>query len=578
MPNIDGYRNNGFFNVDMGPSGEGVRDGGVTNSQFMYPTNDIRFLAAQEALTNRGVTPVIFPPYKIQRGFIRNLRQPSLGDTPINKCNFQFNPQDIRQSVQMREDMYLAVLQDPAQLAQPIGAQMNFQFDLLFDRQMEVARGEGGVDTGGSLTSADQIGVLADLQVLYTVIGQGLSKNMVDSQLKGIQNNATRVYGNANPAAEEDPGTTADTTTPPAAEFSAYDPASVQNANEFQSMNDGNAAFLMPNPVRLMFSSLFMLDGFITGTNVDFLKFSTKMVPVTCKVSVSMMAVYIGFARTDTFLTHQFAAARDAEEDAIREDEEGSRELIAALKTTANSVTLGFSRGDSIDNFTTSYGTPINYAVMKNPGTFVADDGDIVNYKDNFIVRFDSVKPKKGSGSDTDDILKLFENDTQFTVGYNWQCKIYGTSGVNGWSTKAAATAVLTTAGGADALTKGLSEEVLTNLDDAANTSLAGYYQGSKSASSKDEWGRGEKRGARRLVIEGERGSKSELTNGASAAKKNVLGQGYYIVVWQFEVTGIVTGLQEHKRPAPSAQYIAQIKYATDKLYVNYNLNWTESE
>ena len=34
----------------------------------------------------------------------------------------------------MREDMYLAILQDPAQLAQPIGAQMNFQFDLFFDQ------------------------------------------------------------------------------------------------------------------------------------------------------------------------------------------------------------------------------------------------------------------------------------------------------------------------------------------------------------------------------------------------------------------------------------------------------------
>lgn len=576
MPNTDGYRNNGLFNIDQ--NAEKVSDGGVSNDRFLYPQSFIRFLTAQDALN--GTTTGTYPPYQIQRGYIRNLRQPSLGDTPINKCNFQFNPQDIRQSVQMREDMYLAVLQDPAQLAQPIGAQMNFQFDLLFDRQMEVARGEGGKgDFGpGATTIADQIGVLADLQVLYTVIGQGLSKNMVDSQLKAIQNNATRVYGNANPIAEEDPGTTADTTTPPAAEFSAYDPASVENANTFQSMNDGNAAFLMPNPVRLMFSTLFMLDGFITGTNVDFLKFSTKMVPVTCKVSISMMAVYIGFARKDTFLTHQFATAREAEEDAIREDAEGSRELIAALKTTANSVTLGFSRNDLIDNFTTSYGTPINYAVMKNPGTFVAPDGDIVNYKDNFIVRFDSVKPKPGSGSDIDDILKLYENDTQFTVGYNWQCKIYGTSGVNGWSTKADATAVLIAAGGPNALTKGLSEEVITNLDDANNTSLAGYYQGSKSASSKDEWGSGEKGGARRLLIKGERGSKSELTNGAGAAKNNVLGQGYYIVVWQFEVTGIVTGLQEHKRPAPSTQCIAQVKHATERLYVNYNLNWSEGE
>jgi len=575
MPNTDGYRNNGLFGVDQLAEADRT-DQGIYNDKFLYPTSSIRFLEAQDALN--GTATGIYPPYHIQRGYIRNLQQPSLGATPINKCHFQFNPQDIRQSVQMREDMYLAVLQDPAQLAQPIGAQMNFQFDLLFDRQMEVARGEGGVDTGGSTTTADQIGVLADLQVLYSVIGQGLSKNMIDSQLKAIQNNATRVYGNANPTAQADTGTTTDTTTPPAATFSAYDPASVQNANEFQSMNDGNAAFLMPNPVRLMFSTLFMLDGFVTATNVDFLKFSTKMVPVTCKVSVSMMAVYIGFARKDTFLTHQFAAAADAEAAAIKEDAEGSKELIAALKTTANSITFGFARdrNPSIDNFTNN-STPVGYAVLKNSGTY-QDGTESFNYIDNFVLRFDNVKPKKGDGLDTDDILKLYENDTQFTIGTTWQCKIYGASGVTGWSTKSAATAELVKAVGIGDYTKGVSENLLTNLDNSDNTSLAGYYQGSKSASSKSEWGSGEKDGVRRFVVKGERGSKPELTNGAGAAKNNVAGSGYYIVVWQLEVSATVSGLQDHKRPAISTQYIAQIRNATEPLYVKYNLNWTESE
>lgn len=570
----DGYRNNGLFGVQQ----EAEKTTGVANDSFLYPPTSIRFLEAQDALNN--LTTGAYPPYRLQRGYIRNLEQPALGETPINKCNFQFNPQDIRQSVQMREDMYLAVLQDPAQLAQPIGAQMNFQFDLLFDRQMEVARGEGGVgDFGpGATTIADQIGVLADLQVLYSVIGQGLSKNMVDSQLKAIQNNATRVYGNANPTSEADTGTTADTTTPPASTFSAYDPASVQNANDFQSMNDGNAAFLMPNPVRLMFSTLFMLDGFVTATNVDFLKFSTKMVPVTCKVSVSMMAVYIGFARKDTFLTYQFAAAKDAEEEAIKEDAEGSKELMAALKTTGNSITFGFARGSSpnIDNFTKD-ATPVGYAVMKNPGSYTNANATY-NYLDNFVLRFDNVKPKKGEGSDTDDILKLYENDTQFTVITSWQCKIYGASGVAGWANKSTATAVLATAAGTSDFTKGFSEDLVTSLDSSDSTSLAGYYQGTKSAASKSEWGSGEKNGARRLLIKGERGSKPELTNGAGAAKNNVAGSGYYIVVWQLEVSATVAGLRDHKRPATSVQYIAQIRSSTEPLYVKYTLNWSESE
>lgn len=572
MPNTDGYRNNGLFGIDQ--LAEAKSKEGSQNDKFLYPPETIKFLAAQDFLDKKGTGT--YPPYRLQRGYIRNLRQPALGDVPISKCQFQFNPQDIRQSVQMREDMYLAVLQDPAQLAQPIGAQMNFQFDLLFDRQMEVSRGEGGVDTGGSLTSADQIGVLADLRVFYEVIGQGLSEKMLASQTAALQAGATRVYGNSNPTdgtTNPDDGTTATTETP----FSATSPESTANASTFlnASLNSGNAAFLMPNPVRLMFSSLFMLDGFVTATSVDFLKFSTKMVPVSCKVSVSMMAVYIGFARKDTFLTQQFQAASDAQDDANREDAEGSKELLAALKTTANSITFGFSRDDSVDNLGADL-TPVRYAVMKNAGTYETGGGNVRAYIDKFIFRFDNVRPKVGQGEDIDDILNLYENDTQFTISYDWQCKIYGygTSGVNGWQSADGASAALTIAAGSGDYTKGLSETVITNLDDAANIMLAGSYQGSATCSSKDEWGSGEKAGVRRLRISGTRGSKPELTNNAGAARDNVLGSGYYIVIWQLEVTAIVDGLQEHKRPATSVQYIAQVRNSTDGLYVTYNLNW----
>ena len=596
----DGYRNNGLFNIDI--DAESVSNKGIYNSQFMYPPNSVRFLEAQDALNK--VVAGDFAPYAIQRGYIRNLAQPMMGETPINKCKFQFNPQDIRQSVQMREDMYLAVLQDPVQLSQPIGAQMNFQFDLLFDRQMEVARGDGGSPSQTEI--ADQIGVMADLKVLYAVIGQGLSEGMVASQLKALQDGATRVYGNSNPATIPDDGD--DDETPIAPTFSAYDPLSLQNGNEFLEMNTGNAAFLMPNPVRLMFASLFMLDGFVTATNVDFLKFSTKMVPVTCKVSISMMAVYIGFANKDTFLTKQFQSAKDAEDEAREEDAEGSKELLESLKKSGRSVTFGFCQEvpyqgnpkTNIDNFekrssffeedaTTQL---IKYALQKTPSVRGISSGDPFFINDNFVFRFDGIRPGQdidGYAKDNDAILALYEQDAQFTISYDWECKIYGdksgASANSGFGTKATADIILwSCAGTTDTLNKGFSESLSRSLEEHPELVLLGSYQGSKSASSKNEWGAGASGddhsddNARRLLIRGKRGTKSELTNNAADAPNfNLDGTGYYIVMWRLEVTALVAGLRPRSRPAPEVQYFAKVESSLEKLYINYNLDWSEA-
>ena len=591
----DGYRNNGLFKIDV--DAESQKNRGLGSPPFLYPPRTVRFLEAQDALNN--VTASEFAPYVLQRGYIRNLAQPMMGETPINKCKFQFNPQDIRQSVQMREDMYLSVLQDPVQLSQPIGAQMNFQFDLLFDRQMEVARGGGGA--GVSEEVADQIGVMRDLKVLYAVIGQGLSEGMIASQLKALQDGATRVYGNNNPATIPDDGDDAET--PVAPPFSAFDDIGTQNGTEFLNMNNGNAAFLMPNPVRLMFASLFMLDGFVTGTNVDFLKFSTKMVPLTCKVSISMMAVYIGFARKDTFLTTQFQSAKDAEDDAREADEQGSKELLEALNTTANSVTWGFNWNTllfngktSVDNFEKpplnpnnvlyGYPLPVGFAVKTNPTSIELNENLTSIASENFVFRFDSVKPKGGSAPDIDSVLKLYEEDAQFTVSYTWSCRIYGdptrNSSNGGWLDAADPNLILIDATGEQAwIGKRFSDSVSRALDNNNDCVLLGLYQGSKSASSKKEWGAGttgDNHGdgnARRLVIRGERGKKAELTNSAASARKNANGSGYYIVVWQLEMTGIVAGLRPHSRPAPENQCIVEIRNNSDPLYINYKLDWT---
>ena len=128
-----GYRDNTFFNL---PSSErNIRPGGAgtnwapntTNAPFLYPSSSIRFLEEQARVDNKDTAD-----YRLERGYIRGLPVPAAGDYPLRSCRFQFNPQNIVQSVTVRSDMYLPILQDPAQFVQPIGGMTNFSFDLLF--------------------------------------------------------------------------------------------------------------------------------------------------------------------------------------------------------------------------------------------------------------------------------------------------------------------------------------------------------------------------------------------------------------------------------------------------------------
>jgi hypothetical protein len=83
---------------------------------------------------------------------------------------------------------------------------------------------------------------------------------------------------------------------------------------------------------------MFMVDGFITGTAVDFLKFSTTMVPLQIRVGLTMNAIYIGFARERTFLTDQLdEQARQLKEKAQQEYEAG-QELQKTADVLLNSM------------------------------------------------------------------------------------------------------------------------------------------------------------------------------------------------------------------------------------------------
>lgn len=206
------------------------------NQTFSYPDKNVRFLDAQRRLDENGGSATFNGPtndarsFAIQRGYIKNLQPATLNNAPLlSTCYFQFNPQEIRQRVEMREDIYNPVLLTPEQLSQPIGGNVSFQFDLLFDRSRELAsrKGKSGLLMEEQLgledmrndprdKGPDKIGVYADLKVLYNIIGQGLSDGTIDLQLQSLKNtyNAKVAREKAYSSGTDDADST--TTTPPA--------------------------------------------------------------------------------------------------------------------------------------------------------------------------------------------------------------------------------------------------------------------------------------------------------------------------------------------------------------------------
>lgn len=95
--------------------------------------------------------------------------------------------------------------------------------------------------------------------------------------------------------------------------------------------NFGNSAFLVSTPIRIVFSSLFMVEGYVTSTIVTFNKFNANMVPTQCSVGISMQALYIGFAKKDTFLTLTLKELQEEYDNAGNTDERTTKDLQKAV-------------------------------------------------------------------------------------------------------------------------------------------------------------------------------------------------------------------------------------------------------
>lgn len=296
------------------------------NPNFIYP--DSRVPDIYNPITGNSSTRYTVDT-RFQRGFIRGIYPAVLGGTSNpsaakvkqRRLFFQFNPATIDRSVAMNGETMMPLLQDPAQMFQPINGNAQFSFELLFDRQAEVVMSEyrdndGNLVTGATLSGSldnyganwqqanvSDLGVLADLYVLDSIIGQSITPDMT-SFLKDYWNYVDKTV------------TAYNSTDAAASATSQFNAASFEKD---AAINYGNSAFLSPLPIRIVFSSLFMVEGFVTASSVQFMKFTKNYVPTVCRVALDIKALYIGFAREKSYLTDTIAkgiAEQRAEADA----------------------------------------------------------------------------------------------------------------------------------------------------------------------------------------------------------------------------------------------------------------------
>lgn len=343
------YGKNQFYNINRAEGnifeGDFNERGTVDNPAFLWPSDTLR-----NAITGQQT--------RIQRGYMRLVSE-VLGDPKKDatilalgkrRFHFQFNPDTLTRSVTARNDVHMWMNQDPAQFTQPIPGDANFAFEIVLNREAEMASGRyktgqglsaerksaaflndfgpsngtseelkaiflerNGDERGSGYDPAwvTDIGVLADLFVFDNIIGQGVNRELIEKML----GRSEYFYNRAQEAAAKQKSEEKNTDEEDKPQET--EPFDTDQARKYLSNAIGNSAFLISQPVRVVFSSSFMVEGFITATNVVFNKFNPAMIPTQCTISVQMQAMYIGFAREKTFLTYAYTEAETDIQDAL---------------------------------------------------------------------------------------------------------------------------------------------------------------------------------------------------------------------------------------------------------------------
>lgn len=373
-----GFRSNQFYNPPGNPTGDPRSSSRPNNQLFTYPDRVVRGM--------RKGRDGEFSEYseRLSRGYIRNIE---FGENPqaVRKCSFQFNPSKLRQVVEANSSMLNVLQQDPYQWAQPFGGDISFQFELLFDRSAEL---NNSTDRpADSVLDPDnvniwerygpgQVGVLHDISVLASVIGLGISgsqveylKDLLRARLTSdVSNAAVDILNTANTAgAPLDPQDVLDIAQTNIDNFVGEDAESIET-------NSGNSAFLIPLPVRVVFSSLYVVEGLVREIDINFVKFTTKMVPMIASVVINLEAKYVGFSKPKTFFTEALSSAVTPPRSLTSGQTAAASSIIESLEKETSTMTLALvgkrqssfispGRVPAIDFTPTSdvaYGTPIH--------------------------------------------------------------------------------------------------------------------------------------------------------------------------------------------------------------------------
>lgn len=368
------------------PSFQEPQQGELDNPAFLWP--------GPTTWTTHG-------RYAPVRGYIRRLNEfykkmGSGSDIKNRRCNFQFQPESFERTVSSAGvDTQFFFNQDPGQLTVPIPGQSTYTLKLMFNREAEVASGKyvtsakNGAqevsdvtqffndgkfdpfsisDANGYLTAdynkswVCQIGVLADILVLDSIIGQGINKETITT----LQNIIDRNEANKKTAGGQVDPKNADEQNNADEQDKAEETATGNNywsANSGSLGNNpniGNTAFLVPSPVRIMLSNLMMVEGFVTNSSINIHKFNNKFIPTQAVVSLSIQALYIGFAKSQTMLTTNIGGVGN----------------IGAVTTTDAEVTSGPDLSNLTDSQINNY-TKINEGLKKIYSKIQHDKDDL---------------------------------------------------------------------------------------------------------------------------------------------------------------------------------------------------------
>lgn len=419
---VDRYATNQFYNFSSYEESIGSYGSNT-------PTDNPLFLWPKPV--NKNAVMGTQGDIAIQRGYMRMITEAYGTDTASielgkRRLHFQFNPDTLTRQVTARNDVQLWQNQDPFQFIQPIPGDSNFSFQLLFNREAEVASasykdangnvvksnkaanferkvksaaGTGGhpsqkrsttfEDTSYKQSWVTDIGVLADLMVFDQIIGQGMNQDLIQKIISKAQE-VTSAY---NLGVAGDAGTKDQADQELKVNF--------DKASTFLGTNIGNSAFLVAQPIRVVFSSSFMVEGFVTSTTVMFNKFNSSMIPTQCQIDVQMQAMYIGFANKDTYLTQLFKEYKASEAFGTTSTADDAQNK--ALKTYGNGLFTDFQITNSAVDL---------FKYNLNPERILNNDGDgVSNLEIKFIPSSSFVDFAKGN-------LGTVSSTLQFVLTY----------------------------------------------------------------------------------------------------------------------------------------------------------------